>query len=98
MLCLRNLLKAFFMCGFIINTISLLLLQFEGKKRAPEISHDSNPYLTNPRQQRYNSAFLNERSPFCMLLFVAAMIAIYLGGWTKHGEDMDMIVLADLSY
>ena len=85
------------MCGFILNTLSLLLLQLEGKKRAPEISHDSNPYITNPRQQRYNSAFLNERSPFCMLLFVAAMIAIYLGRWATHGEDMDLNGLADFS-
>ena len=77
---------AFILSGFLINTIGLCLLQFSSKKVLPEISHDANPRVTNPTQQRYNSSFLNVTSPLCVLTFVEAMVGMYIGHWAQPGE------------
>ena len=70
---------AFTATVFIINAIGLCLLQLGGTRLTPEISQDSNPHITNPMGQRYNSAFFKETSPFCMLLCLVGMTARTLG-------------------
>ena len=66
---------AFTATVFIINAIGLCLLQLGGTRLTPEILQDSNPHITNPMGQRYNSAILKETSPFCMLLCLVGMVA-----------------------
>ena len=65
---------AFTATVFIINAIGLCLLQLGGTRLTPEILQDSNPHITNPMGQRYNSAFLKDTSPFCMLLCLVGVV------------------------
>ena len=76
----------FVLSGFLINAIGLLLLHISSKNLAPEISHDSNPHLTNPLLQRYNSALFNVTSPLCTVAFVSALAAIYITAWAPPGK------------
>ena len=66
--------RAFTATVFIINAIGLCLLQLGGTRLTPEILQDSNPLIANPMGQRYNSAFLKDTSPFCMLLCLVGMV------------------------
>ena len=76
----------FVLSGLLINAIGLLLLHISSKNLAPEISHDSNPHLTNPLLQRYNSALLNVTSPLCTVAFIAALAALYITAWAPPGK------------
>ena len=71
----RIMLRAFMVSVFIVNALGLCLLLLHGDELAPEISQDSNPHLPNLRHQRYNSAFLTKKSPFCVLVSFVGVIA-----------------------